>query len=356
MNKKNFWKGKKVFITGHTGFKGSWLSIWLKMLGAKVYGYSLNPPTKPSIYHLARLDQYIDKSYIRNIQDINDLKRVISTTRPNVLFHLAAQTSVRYSYKHPIETIKTNIIGSSNLLEAIKNRNNLRSVVMIATDKVYENYEKKLSFKETHPLGGKDIYSVSKASSELIVNAYRHSFFSNNKTFIASARSGNVIGGGDWTKDRIVPDCLNAFIKNQKLTIRYPNSIRPWQHVLEPLHGYLILAQKLYSTKGSKYAQPWNFGPTRKNTTKVIDLAKKLKKIMNSNSKIYLSKKNYFHETKYLSLDSSKSRKFLKWEKFLNLDKTLKLTVDWFYDFKNKKNLRETCIRQIKYFTKITNG
>ena len=355
MNKKNFWNGKKVFITGHTGFKGGWLSIWLKMLGAKVYGYSLNPLTKPSIYKLTNLKQYIDKNYIGNIQNIQNLKKAISKTSPEILFHLAAQPSVRDSYNRSLETIKTNIVGTSNLLEIIKNQNSLRSVIIVATDKVYENNEKKISFKETHKLGGKDIYSASKAASELMLNAYRNSFFLNKKTFIASVRSGNVIGGGDWTKDRIVPDCLNAFIKNNKLIIRYPNSIRPFQHVLEPIFGYMLLAENLYK-KGAIFSQAWNFGPTKRNTTTVIDLAKKIKKIMNSSSKISISKKKYFHEAGYLSLDSSKSKKFLKWKKFLNLDETLKFTVDWFYDYKNKKNLRKTCIKQIKSFTKIING
>lgn len=355
MKKNNFWKGKKVFITGHTGFKGSWLSIWLKMLGARVYGFSLNPPSGPSIYKLTRLEKYIEKSYIGNIQNINLLKKAISKTKPDILFHLAAQPSVIESYRNSLETVKTNITGTSNLLEIIKHQLNLRSVVMVATDKVYENNEKKYSFKETHQLGGKDIYSASKAASEIMVNAYRCSFFYNKKTFIASARSGNVIGGGDWTKDRIVPDCLNSFIKNNNLIIRYPNSIRPFQHVLEPIFGYIILAEKLYKN-GSSYAQSWNFGPTKNNTTKVIDLAKRLKKIMNSNSKILISSKKHLHESRYLALDSSKSKKFLKWKKSLNLNETLKLTVDWYYDYKNKKDLRNTCIKQIYNFMKIVNG
>ena len=201
---------------------------------------------------------------------------------------------MRESYQRSLDTVKTNIVGTSNLLEIIKEQTRLRSIVIVATDKVYENNEKKISFRETHKLGGKDIYSASKAASEIMVNAYRNSFFFNKKKFIASVRSGNVIGGGDWTKDRIVPDCLNAFVKNNKLIIRYPNSVRPFQHVLEPIYGYMILAENLYK-KGSIFAQAWNFGPTKKNTTTVIDLAKKIKKIMNSSSKISISKKKYFH-------------------------------------------------------------
>jgi CDP-glucose 4,6-dehydratase len=350
--KNNFWKNKKVFITGHTGFKGGWLSIWLKFLGAKVYGYSLNPITKPSIYKLTKLKKYVDESYIGNINDKIYLEKVISKTNPDILFHLAAQSSVRVSYKQSLETAKTNILGTVNILEIIKKQKKLRSVIMIATDKVYENNEEKITFKESHKLGGKDIYSASKAASEIMISAYRSSFFYNKKIFIASARSGNVIGGGDWTKDRIVPDCLDAFIKNRRLTIRYPNAVRPFQHVLEPIYGYIILAEKLYNS-GSKFAKPWNFGPTKSNTTKVINLAKKLKNLMNSRSKIFVSKKKHLYESGYLALDSSRSKRFLKWKKFLDLDRTLAMTLDWFYDYKNKKDLVKTCIKQIKLFTKI---
>ena len=352
--KNNFWKNKKVLITGHTGFKGGWLSIWLKMLGAKVYGYSLNPPTEPSLFRLAKLKSYIDKSYIGNIQNINYLNKIISKTNPDVLFHLAAQSSVRVSYKQPLETVKTNVQGTSNILEIAKKHKKLKAVIIVATDKVYENNEKKISFKETSKLGGNDVYSASKAASEIIVNAYNKSFFSKSRTYIASARSGNVIGGGDWTKDRIVPDCLDAFQKNKRLSIRYPNSVRPFQHVLEPIYGYIVLAEKLHK-KGLKFAEAWNFGPKKSNTTKVIDLAHKIKKLMKSKSKIFVSKKKHLYEAEYLSLDSSKSKKFLKWKKFLNLNQTLKLTIDWFYDYKSNVNLRNSCIKQIKFFTNLIN-
>ena len=208
MINKKFWKNKKVLITGHTGFKGSWLSIWLKILGAKVYGYSLNPPTNPSLFRLAKINNFIDKSYIKNIKNFNSLKKVIKTVNPSIIFHLAAQPSVRFSYKDPIETIKTNIIGSSNLLEIVKEQKSVKVLIMVATDKVYQNDEKKVNFTENHPLGGKDVYSASKACSELILNAYSYSFYQSKKVRLASARSGNVIGGGDWTKDRIVPTLL----------------------------------------------------------------------------------------------------------------------------------------------------
>jgi CDP-glucose 4,6-dehydratase len=355
MIKKNFWKNKRVFITGHTGFKGGWLSIWLKLLGAHVTGYSLKPDTNPSLFHLTNLGNYIDKSYIKDVTNLSDLKKAITNSKSTILFHLAAQPSVRFSYKNSYETVKTNILGSINILEILKGKSEIKSVVMIATDKVYENKEKKISFKEESPLGGTDIYSASKACSEILVNAYRNSFFKNTKLNIGSARSGNVIGGGDWTRDRIVPDCLSSFVKNKKLIIRYPKSIRPWQHVLEPIYGYLLLAEKLYSHEGVNFSKAWNFGPKKENNTNVYELAKKLKTITNSKSKIVTSKIKNFSEAKYLFLDSSKSMKLLKWKKMLNLKQTLNLINEWYQAFLNKKDLRKVTISQIKYFTKALN-
>jgi CDP-glucose 4,6-dehydratase len=312
MIQNNFWKEKKVFVTGHTGFKGTWLCIWLKILGAKVYGYSLAPPTSPSIFKLTKLEKFLDKSFIGNIKDIKTLNKILIKIQPQILFHLAAQPSVRESYRISLETIETNVVGTANVLEAIKVQKKLKSVVIITTDKVYENNEKNFSFIETNKLGGKDVYSASKAASEMVLNAYRNSFFF-KKINIASARSGNVLGGGDWTKDRIIPDCLTAFSKNKNLIIRYPKSIRPWQHVLEPLYGYLLLAQKLYDKKiGYKYADAWNFGPLKANNTQVINLAKKLKKILKSKSNIKITKQKYVYEARCLSLNSSKSKKYLK--------------------------------------------
>jgi len=352
MIKKNFWINKRVFVTGHTGFKGSWLSIWLKLLGAHVTGYSLKPNTNPSLFHLTNLGKYIDKSYIKDVTNLSDLKKAIINSKSTILFHLAAQPSVRYSYKNSYETVKTNILGTTNILEILKGKNKIKSVVMVATDKVYENNEKKISFKEESPLGGTDIYSASKACSEILVNAYRNSFFKNTKINIASARSGNVIGGGDWTLDRIVPDCLNSFSVNKNLIIRYPKSIRPWQHVLEPLYGYLLLAEKLYSPKGFNFAKAWNFGPKKENNTNVYELAKKLKKITKSKSKIINSKIKNLSEAKYLYLDSSKSMKSLQWKKMLDLKQTLNLINEWHQAFLKKSDLRKITISQIKYFTK----
>ena len=340
MINKNFWKNKKVLVTGHTGFKGSWLVIWLKILGAKVYGYSLKPSTNPSLYKLSKIEQIINRSYIKDIRNLKSLKKVINSVKPSIVFHLAAQPSVRYSYNKPIETIETNILGSTNLLEISKNNKNIKAIVMIATDKVYKNDEKKISFNENHALGGKDIYSASKASSELILNAYIHSFFNDKIIRLASARSGNVIGGGDWTKDRIVTDSISAFSKNKNLIIRYPEAIRPWQHVLEPLYGYILLAQKIYQSEGKKYVGSWNFGPKTQNNKRVIDLVKKLKKDMKSKSKIRIVKEKKLLESKFLLLNSSKSSKLLKWKKYLSFNKTIELTVDWYNDYKQRKNMQ----------------
>jgi len=355
MIKKNFWKGKRVFVTGHTGFKGCWLSIWLKLLGAHVTGYSLKPNTNPSLFKLTNLADYIDKSYINDVTNLPSLKKAIIKSKASILIHLAAQPSVRYSYKNSYETLKTNILGSANILEILKGKSNIKSVVMVATDKVYENNEKKINFKEDSPLGGTDIYSASKASSEILVNAYRSSFFKDKNLNIGSARSGNVIGGGDWTLDRIVPDCLNSFSKNKKLVIRYPKAIRPWQHVLEPLYGYLLLAEKLYSKNGANFSKAWNFGPKKENNTNVFELAKKLKKVTNSKSKISTSTIKNLSEAKYLYINSSKSMNLLKWKKILNLDQTLNLINEWHQSFLKKKNLREITISQIKYFIKVLN-
>jgi len=353
--KNNFWKNKKIFITGHTGFKGTWLSFWLKLLGANVTGYSLKPNSKPSFFQLINLKSIIDKNYIENILDIKKLEYAINKSNCSILFHLAAQPNVRYSYKNPIETIDTNILGTRNILEIIKSNKKIRSVVIITTDKVYKNTEAKKYFKENDKLGGNDIYSASKACCEIIVDAYRKSFFKENNIRVATARSGNVIGGGDWTTDRLVPDCLNSFFKNKKLTIRYPKSIRPWQHVLEPLYGYLLLAEKLFGKDGIKYIGGWNFGPNKKNNISVLKLAELLKKNTKSKSKIAFSKYSTLSESKYLHLNSEKSKKNLNWNNYLDLNNTLYLTVDWYQNYLNKKKIEDKTRSQIKYFENIIN-
>ena len=246
MIKKNFWRGKKVLITGHTGFKGGWLSLWLKILGAKVIGYSLNPITKKNFFNEKKKKKIFKKDYRKNIKNIDDLSKCISTFRPQIVFHLAAQPQVLESYNEPLDTVKTNVIGTINLLEIARKKKFIKTIVIVTTDKVYKNLEKNIRFTENSPLGGDDVYSTSKASADIITLSYIKSFFKNSFCNIATVRAGNCIGGGDWTKFRILTDSVESFLNNKELVIRNPDAKRPWQHVLEPLAGYILLAQKLY--------------------------------------------------------------------------------------------------------------
>ena len=358
MKKKNFWKNKIVMVTGHTGFKGSWLTLLLKSLDANVIGYALNPISKPNFFDNLRLSRFLKYDYRENILNLEKLKYVIKKTKPSIVFHLAAQSSVLVSYQEPKKTIETNVVGTVNFLEAIKKINSIKSAVIVTTDKVYLNLEKKKKFKESSRLGGHDIYSSSKAACEILVESYVKLFHSkNNSRNIATVRSGNCIGGGDWTKDRIIKDCVESFINNENLIIRSPNATRPWQHVLEPLCGYLKLAEKLYYDNKKIYTGSWNFGPNKRNNLKVKEIALIGKKILNSNSRIIIRRKK-FYESENLSLDSSKSLKFLRWKTQMSDQEALKMTFDWFKYFYNKntrKNIIEFTFNQIKYFKRETN-
>ncbi|MFC4599692.1 CDP-glucose 4,6-dehydratase [Cohnella hongkongensis] len=261
----SFWENKKVFVTGHTGFKGSWLSLWLSHKGARVTGYSLSPPTSPSLFKLAKVESQIEKSILGNIIDYDRLNSALQEAQPEIVIHMAAQPLVRESYKSPLETYQVNVMGTVNLFEAIRNTESVRAVVNVTTDKCYQNNEWEWGYRENEPLGGYDPYSSSKACSELVTAAYRNSFFpkdlyASHGVAIASARAGNVIGGGDWATDRLIPDVIRSMLKREKVTIRNPHSIRPWQHVLEPLGGYMLLAELLYE-HGTQYGEAWNFGP-----------------------------------------------------------------------------------------------
>jgi len=344
-------------ITGHTGFKGSWLTLVLNELGANIVGYALDPISKPNFFDNLKLSNFLKKDFRKNILDKKNFEKVLIKYKPSIIFHLAAQSSVFVSYKDSIETIKANILGTSNVLESCKNKNYIKSVVIVTTDKVYINFNQNKKFKENDKLGGLDIYSGSKAACEIISESYIHSFFKNSKTNIATVRSGNCIGGGDWTKDRILKDCAVHCLKNKKLSIRSPNSTRPWQHVLEPIYGYLKLARKLYSDKGKSYSSAWNFGPSRKKNMKVIEIARFSKKFLKSKSKIVI-KKHQFHESKYLSLDSSKSFKRLNWRTYLDDKEAIKMTLEWFknyYDKKKRKNLLKLSLLQINRVKKFNN-
>ena len=347
---KNFWKNKKVFITGHTGFKGSWLTLVLHSLGAKIAGYALNPISKPNFFDDLNLSKYLTKEYRKDINDLKTLNKALKNFKPSVVFHLAAQSSVLVSYKNPVETVKANVIGTTNLMESIRNVNSVKSAIIVTTDKVYLNLEKKQKFKEDSKLGGFDLYSSSKAACDIIAESYLKSFFLDRSCGVAIVRSGNCIGGGDWTKDRIVKDCAEAFAKNKTLVIRSPNATRPWQHVLDPIFGYLKLAKKIYKNK--RYNGSWNFGPNKKHNLKVKQLVLIGKKIFKSKSKILLRKKR-FYESENLALDSSKAKKSLNWITKLSDKESLNLTFNWyknFYKIRNKKSLIQLSLDQIKIF------
>ena len=349
----NFWNNKKVLITGHTGFKGGWLTLWLKILGAKVCGYSINPITKPSFFKAVKLNKIIDEDHRKNIENFKDLKKIITKFKPEIIFHLAAQPQVLESYDNPISTINTNFNGTVNLLEILRTNKNVKSTVIITTDKVYNNDEKKQKFKEVDSLGGEDIYSSSKACADIITNAYMKSFFLEKTCNVSTARAGNCIGGGDWTKYRILTDAVNAFSKNGTLNLRNPNFRRPWQHLLEPLMGYILIAKKMYKNRGDKFCGAWNFGPDEKKHSTVFQLSKKLKKNMYSNSKIAILNSKKKLEKKYLSLDSSKAKKLIGWRPVLNENLAIKMTADWYLAFYNKENMLEFSKKQILSFEKI---
>ena len=348
---KSFWKDKKVFITGHTGFKGSWLSLFLKHLGAEVTGYSLAPITKPSLFALAKIKNVIKKSIIADIRDHKRLQEEIEKSKATIIFHLAAQPLVRLSYFHPKETFDVNFTGSLNILEAIKKNKRITTGIIITTDKVYDISKNKI-FKEEDTLGGSDPYSASKVCVEFLFNSYQKSFFSKSKKMIATVRAGNVIGGGDYSLDRLIPDIFKSKNKNKKILLRNPNSVRPWQHVLEPLSGYLLLAQNINNKKIKKLKQHWNFGPNISSCKSVKYLTQYLSERLKL--KIVLEKKKtklYKPETTILRLSNSKSRKFLLWYPKWSINKSLDKILDWNKSIRNT-NASEICIQQIKDYLK----
>ena len=358
---RKFWLKKKVLITGHTGFKGGWLTVLLSVLNSKISGYALNPVGKNNFFKSSKLQNILTNDFRKNIINLNDLRKSVRKIKPEVIFHLAAQSSVIESFKNPSKTILSNIIGTANILEVVKTEKSVKCLIIITTDKVYQNYKYKKNFSENSILGGNDIYSGSKACCELLANSYKKSFYENSKCNIATVRAGNCFGGGDWTKDRIVKDSLESFYNNSKLVIRSPESTRPWQHVIEPLTGYLKLAEKLCSKKGKKFSGPWNFGPSTNQNMKVLDLVKLIKSTMESKSKItikikdkrFVNKKFKVFESKYLNINSRKAFKKLGWKSNLSIKKSVKLTVDWYQSFKNKKNTFEVTRKQIKSYIKF---
>ena len=344
-----FWRNKRVFMTGHTGFKGSWLSLWLQEMGANVKGYALKAHTTPNLFEEARVAKDMECE-IGDIRDIHAIKSSIKNFEPDILIHMAAQPLVRMSYRKPVETYETNVMGTINVLEAARQCNHLKAVVAITTDKCYENKERFEGYREHEAMGGYDPYSSSKGCCELLISSYRRSFFNeSNSAFIASARAGNVIGGGDWSEDRLIPDILRALDNSESILIRNPLSIRPWQHVLEPLSGYLILAQQLYN-QGGQFAQAWNFGPNDEDCKSVEWIVKKMIAKWGSEVSWQRGNNHNLHEAQCLKLDCTKAKKGLKWEPKLDLDFALELIINWQKKWILNENIKEECISQIREY------
>ena len=351
-----FWRGKRVLLTGHTGFKGSWLSLWLQSMGAQVVGYALAPPTEPSLFEVAGVGAGMT-SVIGDIRDLEHLRAVFAEHKPEIVIHMAAQPLVRYSYAEPVETYSTNVMGTVNLLEAVRGTPGVKAVVNVTTDKCYENREWAWGYRENEAMGGYDPYSSSKGCAELVTAAYRNSFFNSatfnvkHSTAIASARAGNVIGGGDWAEDRLIPDIMRAITQGRSVTIRNPHAIRPWQHVLEPLSGYLKLAQKLYE-EGAAYAEGWNFGPNDEDAKPVQWIVEQLTQSWGEGASWLLDGGEHPHEAHYLKLDCSKAKGRLDWHPRWHLDEALKRIVDWQKQYLYGRDMRAVTIEQIDLYLK----
>lgn len=348
-----FYRGKRVLVTGHTGFKGSWLSIWLHEMGAEVIGVSLDPYSERDNYVLSGIGDKIKADIRADIRDGIRMKEIFTEYQPEIVFHLAAQPLVRLSYDIPVETYETNVMGTINIMEAIRFTDSVKVAVMITTDKCYENKEQIWGYRENEPMGGYDPYSSSKGAAEIAISSWRRSFF-NPKDYdkhgkaIASVRAGNVIGGGDWALDRIIPDCIRALEANKSIEIRSPKAIRPWQHVLEPLSGYMLLAQKMWN-EPTKYCEGWNFGPRTESITPVWDVATKVVENYGSGELHDLSNPNALHEANLLMLDISKAKFVLGWEPRMNIYQCIALVVDWYKRYQ-EENVYKLCIEQIKRF------
>ena len=349
----NFWTGKRVFVTGHTGFKGSWLSLWLQEMGAIVKGYSLPAPTTPSLFEEAKVWEGMSTEE-GDIRDFTHLRQVMSDFKPEIVFHMAAQPLVRLSYDEPMETYSTNVMGTVYLLEAVKQVGGVKAVVNITSDKCYENREWVWGYREDEPMGGYDPYSNSKGCAELVASSYRQSFFNAEKysehgCALASVRAGNVIGGGDWAADRLIPDILQAFGENRKVEIRSPHAIRPWQHVLEPLSGYITVAEKLYLA-GPSFAEGWNFGPKDEDAQPVEKIVNHLTQSWGEGAEWLLSKEVHPHEAHYLKLDCSKAKMRLNWQPVWDLETTLDKIVSWQKAWLNGEDIKTYTINEIKEY------
>ena len=351
------YKGRKVFVTGHTGFKGAWLCLLLHKLGADVTGYALEPPTNPSLFEEAGINDLIT-SYIGDVRDYDNLLRVMQASQPEIVIHMAAQPLVRESYKIPVETYAINVMGTVHLLEACRNTSSVKAIVNVTTDKCYENREWHWGYRENEPMGGYDPYSNSKGCSELVTSSYRNSYFnpanySEHGVALGSARAGNVIGGGDWADDRLIPDFIKAISTGNQVEIRSPFAIRPWQHVLEPLTGYLALAAKLF-TDGAKYAEGWNFGPDDADAKNVEWIINEICTLWGEDASYGIDTNPQPHEANYLKLDCSKAKAELDWTARWNIETTLRSIVDWNKAHSKGENIKEVCDSQIEaYFSEV---
>lgn len=342
---RDFWTGKRVFVTGHTGFKGGWLSLWLQRLGAEVHGYALSPPTEPNLHAVAGVAKGMASSTIADIRDMGRLAIAMQAASPDIVFHLAAQPLVRLSYTEPVETFATNVMGTVSLLEAVRQTASVGAVVNITSDKCYENREWVWPYREDEPMGGYDPYSSSKACSEIVTAAYRRSFLETAGIGLASARAGNVIGGGDWAADRLLPDFFRALDAGKPLVIRSPNAVRPWQHVLEPLSGYLSLAERLFADRQA-FAEGWNFGPADQDARPVSWIVEQLT-AARPGATWQLDKNPQLHEANYLKLDSSKARARLGWQPRWNLQTALARTVEWHEGWRASRDMHALTLVQI---------
>ncbi|MDP2834786.1 MAG: CDP-glucose 4,6-dehydratase [Pseudomonadota bacterium] len=349
---RDFWRGKRVFLTGHTGFKGGWLSLWLADLGAEVHGYALAPPTEPNFFTVANLPSRLASSQIADIRDAEALARAMQAARPDIVLHLAAQPLVRYSYAAPVETYAVNVMGTVNLLEAVRRTPGVKAVINVTTDKCYENREWVWPYRENEAMGGADPYSSSKACSELATAAWRASFLDAAGIHLASARAGNVIGGGDWAADRLIPDFLRALDAGHILNIRSPQATRPWQHVLEPLAGYLMLAEKLHD-EGAEFAEAWNFGPDDDDARPVGWIVEHLCRQV-PNAAWQCDAAPQPHEANTLKLDSSKARARLGWQPRWNLETALGRTLEWHQDWKQGADMAASSLRQVLAYEAAT--
>ena len=344
---KEIWRGRRVLITGHTGFMGGWLSVWLHELGAYTTGMALPPPTAPSFYEAVGVKHLLVHEFIGDIRNADLVTRVIAETHPNIVFHLAAQPLVREAFLNPAETFEINVMGTLNVLQAVRSSPEIGAILVVTSDKVYDNHDHDTQFREPDRLGGKEPYGSSKACAELVVECYRRAYFENSDTGVAAIRAGNVIGGGDWANGRLLPDIVRAFSQGRRLTLRCPDAVRPWQHVIEPLRGYLLLAERLTSSGGTAYSGAWNFGPRSEDHRTVHWIADRCAKIWGEGAEWTVETTN-IPEAKHLAISSEKAQRSLGWNPGMDLDAALQSTLVWYKSYTEGKPMLPLTVRQIE--------